>query len=135
MIHLISFKTAKFDTTKERLNPFNPIAGESVLIWLRENALGSSYSSTKPDAEDWGWYMDVSNDVSSYLVGSIAYTEKEPALGEKIEWLIQIHKNRSLKEKILGRNKMTADDALVAKILGALRGDAAFTDIEVNGDA
>ena len=38
MAHVIRFRTDKFDVSKERPNPINPIPGESLLLWLRERA-------------------------------------------------------------------------------------------------
>jgi hypothetical protein len=59
MAHLIAFRTARFDVGAETPNPTNPIAGRSVLNWLREELAKSRYTSTEPDTEDWGWYMNV----------------------------------------------------------------------------
>jgi hypothetical protein len=135
MAHVISFRTSRFDPTKERPNPINPIAGESVLIWLRENVFREPYSSTEPDAEDWGWYIDVQIDGESYLVGSCAQIDEEPEIGEEIEWPLQIHKNRTFIEKLLGRNKMAVDDSLVSKVLDTFKNDAAFHHVTVERDA
>lgn len=51
MAHVISFCTARFDTQKETPNPINPIAGQSVLNWLRDELANASYRSTDPDAK------------------------------------------------------------------------------------
>ena len=53
--HLITFTTSRFDITTEALNPINPIAGESVLTWLRRQLAEHGYEATDPQAEDWGW--------------------------------------------------------------------------------
>jgi hypothetical protein len=53
MAHVIRLTTDKFDVSKERPNPINPIAGESLLVWLREKAKPRALL-TEPDAEDWG---------------------------------------------------------------------------------
>ena len=54
MAHLISFKTSRFDVRTETSNPINPIAGQSVLAWLRPHLAETGYRATDPDAEDWG---------------------------------------------------------------------------------
>jgi hypothetical protein len=46
--HVITFRSSKFDVMKERPNPINPIAGESVLAWLREQLKSSSFVVTTP---------------------------------------------------------------------------------------
>jgi len=132
MAHVISFTTARFDVSKETPNPTNPIAGQSVLNWLRE-ALGKAENqSTEPDTEDWGWYMDVRSAGSVYLVGASADATDS---GPDIEWTVQVHKHRTLADKLLGKNKMAADDPLSAQIESIIRADATFKDIAVERNA
>ena len=122
MARVISFTTDRFDVSKEPPNPVNPIAGRSVLVWLREELAKAGYRSTEPDTEDWGWYIDVEDGGASYLVGASGDAE---AAGPDVEWVVQVHKHRSLADKLLGRNKMDADDglfALIEKIVGSETG-------------
>jgi hypothetical protein len=132
MAHLIAFRTARFDVGAETPNPTNPIAGQSVLNWLREELAKSRYTSTEPDTEDWGWYMNVEGEGGSYLVGASADAN---ASRTDVEWVVQVHKHRSLKEKVLGRNKMAADDPLVAVIERIVRGDSQISGVSVERDA
>lgn len=132
MAHLIEFKTTRFDPSKEPPNPINPIAGRSVLVWLRENLLPTA---TEPSHEDWGWYMDVQYEGTWYLIGSICFEHKEDSVGPEYDWMLQIHKNRSFLDKVLGRNKIQINDPLVTKIVRAIRADSTITDIEEKTDA
>lgn len=132
MAHIIEFKTAKFDPSKEPPNPINPIAGQSVLAWLRQSVLATA---TAPEHEDWGWYIEVENEGAGYLVGSICHEVEEGASGPDRHWLIQIHKNRSVLDKLFGRNKLEANDPLVRKVVTALRSDAAIQDVQETTDA
>ena len=125
MAHLISFDTSKFDLAAEPPNPINPIAGVSVLRWLRE-ALGDGYAVSEPDAEDWGWYVDVTRAGAVYLVGASAEANEGGA-----HWMIQVHRHRSLKDKLTGANKLAADDPLTERIASLLRADPAFRNVEV----
>jgi hypothetical protein len=129
MAHVITFSAAHFDVTKEPPNPINPIAGHSVLQWLREKLVGSPYTTTAPAAEDWGWYMSVRGAGAAYLVGAGADADTPPG---KVEWAVQIHKQRSLIDKITGANKMTADDPLSALIEQILRADPEVDDIDTD---
>ena len=43
MAYLISFSTDRFDVSGEKPNAINPIAGETVLLWLREGLLKAQY--------------------------------------------------------------------------------------------
>ena len=119
MAHVITFRTARFDVSRERQNPINPIAGESLLRWLREELSKHGYRCGDPDAEDWGWYIDVLGGDASYLVGASADAEGD---GPDRDWTIQVHKNRSFKDKLLGGNRM-ADDPLSALIERIVRAD------------
>ena len=72
MAHVVSFSTGKFDVSTETPNPINPIAGQSILKWLRAELAKAQYTATEPDTEDWGWYIDVTGNDGSYLVGASA---------------------------------------------------------------
>ena len=132
MAHLISFATARFDVSSEKPNPINAIAGQSVLLWLREELLKAQYRVTEPDTEDWGWYMDVEGADGSYLVGASG-DAGEPT--PTVEWVVQVHKHRSIKDKVLGRNTMGADDPLFALIERLVRADNSIEQVSVSRDA
>ena len=132
MAHVVSFRTARFDAAAETPNPINPIAGESVLTWLRAELAKAGYATTEPSAEDWGWYMDVKRDADAYLVGASADPDGTAA---SLEWFVQVHKHRSLKDKLLGRNKMTVDDPLSALIERVVRADSQIEDVHVDREA
>lgn len=72
MPHLITFKSARFDVSAESPNPNNPIAGESLLQWLREELRKHHFEVTEPDHEDWGWYVTVRTPDASYMIGASA---------------------------------------------------------------
>lgn len=132
MPHLIAFKTARFDVRRETPNPINPIAGQSVLAWLRPQLVEAGYQATDPDSEDWGWYMDVKGASGAYLVGASADADSDE---REIEWIVQIHKHRTLSDKMFGRNVMTDEDPLVALIERIVRADGQIIDVSVERDA
>ena len=114
MQHLISFTTSKFDVRQEDKNPINPIYGQSLLLWLRD-ILKGEIEITEPDYEDWGWYCDIDWHGRNYMLGASSEVDigqfsslDEPPKG--VYWMFQIDKQRSLLEKILGKEKMTPDD-------------------------
>jgi hypothetical protein len=128
MAHVVSFSTRKFDVSAETPNPINPIAGQSVLTWLRAELAKAQYTATEPDTEDWGWYIDVTGNDGSYLVGASADADGSTA---DIEWVVQIHKHRSFSDKVFGRNKMAEDDSLAALIERIVRADPQISDVSV----
>ena len=56
--------------------------------------------------------MDVECAAASYLVGASA--EADPS--RTVAWVVQVHKKRSMKDRVLGRDKLAADDPLFALI-------------------
>jgi hypothetical protein len=132
MPQLITFKSAKFDVSAETPNPINPIAGESLLKWLRSELTKHQFDVTEPDAEDWGWYVSVHTPQGSYMVGASADAEESQP---PVEWTVQLHKQRSMKDKLLGRNKQTPDDVLLAVVERAIRNGADASDVLVDRDA
>jgi hypothetical protein len=128
---LISFTTDRFDISTEKPNPINPIAGQSVLLWLRQELARVQYRVTEPDAEDWGWYIRVEGADASYLVGASAEAA-DPT--PTVEWTVQVHKDRPMKDKILGRNKMSTDDPLIGLIEQIVRGDSRIQQVSVTQD-
>ena len=145
MAHLISFKTNRFDLTRETPNESNAFAGESVLSWLRQELANHQYESTMPDMEDWGWYIDVKGGGNSYMVGASAEVEYKDEADSApsydvsptamLDWTLQIQKNRSFVEKLLGKNSMAADDALSSLIERVIRADSRLLEVSVERDA
>ena len=131
MAHVISFTSARFNARAEKPNPINPIAGQSLLLWLREELMRAQYRVTEPDTEDWGWYIDVEATGASYLIGA---SGEAGEVGSTVEWTIQIHKNRSVMDKVLGRNNLAADDALCTAINRLVQADSRNTDVSITRD-
>ena len=127
MTRVIRFNTARFDVAKERPNPINPIPGESLLLWLRERAK-PHVEVTEPDAEDWGWYSLVDWKGRQYLLGSSASDEES---GQR-EWILQIDKQRSVKETLMGREKMGAGDDCAQFFQQLLEDEPSFTSVSVD---
>jgi hypothetical protein len=128
---VIEFKTAKFDPASEPPNRINPIRGHSILAWLRAHVIPEA---TEPAAEDWGWYSEVEFEGSNYLVGSICHDPDDGSTSPLRDWMIQIHKQRSIADRVLGRNKIEPGDPLAATIVTALRADPAFLEVHEHVD-
>ena len=127
MARVIRFSTSKFDVSIERPNPINPIPGESLLVWLRDRA-SAKVAVSEPDAEDWGWYSFVEWNGRQYLLGSSASEEEA---GER-EWILQVEKQRSFKEKLLGRGKMEKEDQCARFFQDLLEQEPSFKGVSVD---
>jgi hypothetical protein len=127
MTRVIRLTTSKFDVSAERPNPINPIAGESLLLWLREQ-LSGMFAVSAPEAEDWGWYSFIEYNGRQYLLGASASEENL----EEREWILQIEKHRSFSEKIFRRAAMTEDDQCASFIHALLESEPSFNDVSVD---
>jgi hypothetical protein len=72
--------------------------------------------------------LDVTGPGGTYLVGASADADASDPVAE---WIIQVHKNRSPTEKLLGRNKMGPDDPLSTLIEQIVRSDTGIEDVSV----
>jgi hypothetical protein len=130
MAVVIRFNTRLFDLGAEPVNPINPIPGVSALEWLATR-VPAEFDMSDPDAEDWGWYSHASCAGRTYLIGASANPEPDG----NHEFVLQIDKSRSFKEKILGRGKMDAADPCVELIHKLLTSQPEFTDVDFERDA
>jgi hypothetical protein len=128
MVHLVTFTSSQFDVAAETPNPINPIAGEGVLNWLREKLCSAGYDVTAPEPEDWGWYVYVQDRENSYLVGASSDVDHS----DPREWTIQIHRERSLKDKVFGRNRLADNDAVSARIESFVRANSEAQNVHVH---
>ncbi|WP_444995699.1 hypothetical protein [Aliikangiella sp. IMCC44359] len=130
MNEVIYFKTKMFDLSKEEENPYNPIYGKSLLIWLKDK-LKDELEITEPGPEDWGWYSELSWEGRNYLIGSSAHFSEGDDPAEEVEWVFQVHKDRSFREKIFGREKMNKDDSCFNFFKGVFEKESNLVDVEV----
>lgn len=125
---VLHFNSRLFDLATERENPINPIPGVSLLEWLRAN-LPPPLDLSEPDAEDWGWYSHLDFAGRTYLVGACAHEDASGAGNH--EWVLQVDKLRSWREKLLGRETMAADDPCFAMLHARILKEPAFTDVSI----
>lgn len=130
MNQAIYFKTSLFDVSKERENPINPIYGISLLEWLKSELEGR-IEITEPDAEDWGWYSDLKFDGNNYLIGACAYFDEGGNPKEPIEWVLQVDKYRSFKEKLFCKNKISVSDSCFVFFKNLLGENPNFNEVQV----
>ena len=130
MAVIVRFTTGKFDVSRERRNPINPIRGESLLHWLRQ-ALEPDLWIGGPEPEDWGWLATLTWEGRRFMLGSSATDEP----GAAREWVLQIVPVRSLADRLFRRGQVTADHPLVLRLVSLLSQEAAFVGVSVEGEA
>jgi hypothetical protein len=123
---VIRFTTDLFDVANEPPNPINPIAGASALQWLRERVL-AEMNISEPAPEDWGWYSSIDWNGRLYMLGASAEADENGAY----EWVVQIEKQRTAKEKLFGREKMAPDDPCASAIRTLLESEPRFRIVSI----
>lgn len=126
MHYMIRFNTSKFDVTKEDENPINPIYGQSLLLWLKEK-VSETVEMDKPDTEDWGWYTLIQWEGRRYMLGSSAMKNGD----NSYEWVFQVDRRRSLKEKLFGKEKMTKEDKCLLFFKSIFDKEPEFKNVEI----
>jgi hypothetical protein len=124
---VIRFTTSFFDVSKERPNDINPIYGESLLVWLAEKLKGQ-VAVPAPQTEDWGWYVDIDWGGRHYMLGA---SSDDYEIDGKREWVLQVVKHRTLKERLLGKEKMSPQDECAAHLRQLLEREEAFSEVSV----
>ena len=124
MRYAISSTTNMFELSKEDENYVNPIHGQSLLLWLREKAK-DTVEMDESDTEDWGWYTSIDWKGRAYLPGASAEESDDP----EIYWVFQIDKHRTLKEKLLGREKMSEDDECWKYFRSLIESESGFNNV------
>jgi hypothetical protein len=128
MAHVFTFQSQQFRQQDERPNPINPIAGEGLLKWLTSQLEQRGFACDPPDAEDWGWYTSVTHAERVYLLGASGEWS-EP--GSATEWTVQLELNRSLWDRVRGRNTMQVGDSVSAAIEQSLVANPEVAGLEV----
>ncbi|MDV6329959.1 hypothetical protein [Asticcacaulis sp. 201] len=127
MATVIRLRTDVFDVSQEPENPINPIGGASVLAWLKTELHNHhAIETSDPEPEDWGWYIYASIHGHRYMIGASTDLSDPDH-----EWVLQVHKNRNLVQKLLGKGVMTAQDPAVVMISDIISANNAFRNISV----
>ncbi|NRB39223.1 MAG: hypothetical protein HRU20_12265 [Pseudomonadales bacterium] len=121
----VRFTTSKFDVLNEDRDHTNPVYGQSLLNWIK-TLTDSPIDMADPEADDWGWYCDIQWRGLPYRLGSSATT-----LGDgEVQWILHIEKSRTLKESLLGKEKMTPSDACFMYFKEMITAESDFHHIE-----
>ncbi len=128
MHYVISFETSIFDLDSERENSINPIKGLSVAEWFKPRFLEKGIEVGEIDEEDWGWYSIAKYQGNSYLLGFIAFPDEKGV--ENPEIIVQVDKERTIFEKLLGKNKMEYSDKVIAAVKSIISSTPDFNKVE-----
>lgn len=112
-----TFETSAFaDAAEVRAQNVNGICGRELAAWLSGRLNSRGLQASEPWAEDHGWDFSVTHAGATYVV-ACSIADEEPGVPEGH---VAVAKSRSLKDKMLGRNAFTPDDAVAAAIAEVL---------------
>ena len=105
MHYIIRFETSKFDVAQEEHQQADSVWGQSLLLWLKDR-LSGQFQLEDPGRQDWGWFTTIEWQGRTYQLCASAME----AATDGYEWVFQVAKERSLREKLSGREQMTRND-------------------------
>ena len=126
MHYVIRFETSKFDVAQEELEQTNPVWGRSLLLWLKER-LSGQFLLDDPDRKDSGWFTTIEWQGRNYGLCASAME----AATDGYEWVFQVAKERSLREKLSGREPMTRNDECLQFFKSLFESDPEFKYIAI----
>jgi hypothetical protein len=108
------FSANRFNLSEEKPHFINPCCfGEDFAAWMRGKLQERGIHSTGPDQEDWGWYIEAKLGDTTYTLGFGGNSLENPEDPNFGEWHVMVSKDRSFKDKLLGKNKMDHSDEML----------------------
>jgi hypothetical protein len=130
--HLL-FKTGRFNLSKVQPHFINPCCfGEDLARWLHEQLSERGICAAEPYQEDWGWELRAEEDGKRYYVG--VGGNSDDGTSDMGEWRIIIEKARSIRDRLTGKGKMSADDRMMKAVEEILAGEPDFQGFRVETD-
>ena len=115
-----TFRTDAFADEAERVaENVNGMAGHALATWLSDALRARGLDASGVCAEDHGWDFSLAHGGAKYICACLVNVDE----GGPTDASVVVGKTRSFMDKLKGRNKYSADDAVVAAISEALRGD------------
>lgn len=107
---VVTFRTARFNTTKTLENFINPCCyGEDLCNWLIDGLTEAGFECAEPDQEDFGWYFNFETPDGQYcfVCGARSEDGEEPPV-----WIGWVERNSGVVASLFGaRNKNIAASA------------------------
>lgn len=127
----ILFRTGRFNLTKPKDNFINPCCfGQDLAEWLQQKMIEEGLNVVRLGQEDWGWYLTLRYGRSSYLLGVAPSGDQTFQGGNDGEWRIIVKKDRSIWEMVTDKGRISAGDAVAARIERVLREQNDFRDVK-----
>lgn len=131
MIIGITCKTDRFNLSVVGADFINDCCfGEDFSKWLVSALSEAGVDANVICMEDFGWANLAEYQGASYLMCVAGNLEEDPGRPNYGEWHVMLERRRTLTQKIFGKDKASATDPIVGKVVQVLRG-AGFADVTV----
>ncbi|PZQ26081.1 MAG: hypothetical protein DI562_15480 [Stenotrophomonas acidaminiphila] len=131
MIVDVTCRTDRFNLTAVGPDFINDCCyGEDFSRWLVSALSEAGVPADVICMEDFGWANQAEYQGVSYLVCIAGNAEGDPRRPDYGEWHVMLERQRTFMQKLLGKNKTSATDPIVDKVLQVLRG-AGFEDVTI----
>ncbi|WP_262460774.1 hypothetical protein [Alloalcanivorax balearicus] len=131
MIVDITCKTDRFNLSVVGSDFINDCCfGEDFSRWLVVALSEAGVDAEVICMEDFGWANRAEYQGISYLMCVAGNSEEDSGRLNYGEWHVMLERDRTLMQKILGKNKTTPQDPIVGKVMDVLQA-AGFVDVEV----
>jgi hypothetical protein len=104
--------------------------GEDFSRWLVQALQAAGVEAGVICMEDFGWANFAVHEGITYFVAVAGVSDEIADRPDYGQWRVMIERKRSLVDRIRGRNRTTAADALCGKVAGILR-DARFDEVSI----
>ncbi|MCC4610741.1 hypothetical protein LL963_01285 [Xanthomonas campestris pv. esculenti] len=131
MIIDITCKTDRFNLSVVGSDFINDCCfGEDFSKWLVTALSEAGVNADVICMEDFGWANQASYQGVSYLMCVTGSSDKNPGRPNYGERHVMLERSRTFTQKLLGKNKISANDPIVGKVTGILRA-AGFAGVTV----
>lgn len=110
----ILFTTKRFNLSKVGAHFINPCCfGEDLAGWLRAKLAQRKIETSEAFQEDWGWGLPAKVGEHSYFLGVSGNADEPDGSNDEGEWRVIVEKRRSIWQRLRGKGKIAADDAML----------------------
>jgi hypothetical protein len=126
----ILFKTARFNLSQPYPYFINDCCfGDDLAKWLVSQLPAVGIETDEPYQEDWGWEFAARLATNQYYIGVGGLSDEDPADPNRGEFRIMISKQRTLWERLSGKNKIRPDEAVLRAVETILAKEEEFVEV------
>lgn len=87
--------------------------GDDLIAWLCAGLKEAGAEISDTGQEEWGWHLTLVHAYTVYFITATGESDNDETKPNYGEWRLSIHKPRSAKDKLLGRNHLNNGDEIL----------------------